>query len=488
MSTSTLVMPETQPPVVAGARRRPPIAEVAVAVGAFALFCLVVLTKATRLLEPDDSAYLASIIALSHGHVTLSTAQYHALSAQMQARYGTGIQQWVHLPDGRWMSEKNPGYPFYAVAFYWLGMLRAAPLFAAGLASVGLFAGARRWLGRWGGTWAVILFLSSGAAVAFAWRPTMPSFTDASLVAAGAGALLWTALATEASARRRTLVGLCGFVALEAAVFIRYTDIVMAAVAAVAIVVFHRRARIPVRSLLWWYGSLAAFAALVLAFDASFYGGPLKTGYGVGEITFSLSAVVPNLKLMPSHLVEAVPALVLGLAALVWMAARFVVSLDRTADPLAAAAARRDAAVGAVLAVGWFALWALYAAYTWTAQMGGGAGPGGGGGGGGAIHIIRFYLPAIGLIALLAAWLLAQLPRWVPPLVLVAVAGLGLWSFESLTAAGALGGPGGGFPGGLPSGGGGRFQPGSRPPAGGRPATGGPPPGSGSGFPAGSPP
>ena len=114
----------------------------------------------------------------------------------------------------------------------------------------------------------------------------------------------------------------------------------------------------------------------MLAFDATFYGGPLKTGYGAGEITFSLSAVVPNLKLMPAHLVEAIPAVVLGLAALAWMAVRrYVVSSDRSTAPLVAAAARHDAAVGAVLAVGWFGLWALYSAYTWTAQMGAAAAP-----------------------------------------------------------------------------------------------------------------
>jgi hypothetical protein len=494
MSTTTLVRTETEPTVPPEPRRGVSIAEVAVAAGAFAVFCVVVLTKATRLLEPDDSAYLASIIALSHGHLTLTTAQYHTLSAQMQAQYGTGIQQWVHLANGRWMSEKNPGYPFYAVPFYWLGALRAAPLFAAGAGSIGLFAGARRWLGRWGGTWAVLLFLSSGAAIAFAWRATMPSFTDAALVAAGAGALVWALLATEAPDRHRTVVGLLGFLALEGAAFIRYTDVIMVIVAAVAVAVFHRRAHLSRRTVMWWFGSLLVVAGLVLAFNATFYGGPFKTGYGAGEITFSLNAIGPNLRLMPTHLVEAIPALLLGMAALVWIGVRLVLSTGDM-DPLAASAARRDAAVGAALAAGWFGLWALYAAYTWTAQMGSGAGPGGGpggGGGGGAIHIIRFYLPAIGLIALLGAWLLSRLPRWLPPIVVVAVAGLGLWSFESLTALGALGGPGGGgFPG-VPGGRGGSFPQGSKPPTGGRPPGGGAPPSGGppmgSGVPTGAAP
>jgi len=42
---------------------------------------------------------------------------------------------------------------------------------------------------------AVGLYCSSGAAILFAWRDYMPTFTEASLIAAGTGALLWVVLA-----------------------------------------------------------------------------------------------------------------------------------------------------------------------------------------------------------------------------------------------------------------------------------------------------
>ena len=181
-----------------------------VAVGVFALLCVAVLTKATKLLEPDDSAYLASIVRSLTATSPCRPLRYEALSAQLRAHGGTGIMQWIHLSSGRWMSEKNPGYPFFAAPFQMLGILRAAPLFAGARGVHEPLVAGRRWLGSWGGTWAVILFVSSGAAMAFAWRPTMPSFTDAALVAAGTGALLWTFLAEDASARRRTVAGLMG--------------------------------------------------------------------------------------------------------------------------------------------------------------------------------------------------------------------------------------------------------------------------------------
>jgi hypothetical protein len=277
------------------------------------------------------------------------------------------------------------------------------------------------------------------------------------------------------------------------AVFIRYTDVVMLLVAIAAVLLTFHKARIPARSLSWWLGSVVLFAGGVMLFDEAFYGGALKTGYAAGEITFALRAIVPNLKIMPANLLKAMPALLLGLAALLWMAVRVIRSRPFLEDPASTTKIRRDAVIGLVLAAGWLGLWGLYAAYTWTAGTGsaGGLFADGGGGAGGGIHVIRFYLPAIGLIALLGAWLLMQLPKWLPGAFLVVVAVGGFASFRSLTAAGAVGpNANGGFPGGLPGQPGGtRLPPGSSvklpkgfhsaPPASppGRPANGKPPAG-----------
>jgi len=428
--------------------------EMGVALAGFAAFCVLVLTKGSRLLEPDDYAYRASIVALSQGHLLLTTAQYEALSRQLG-----GIAQWVQLPGGRWISEKNPGYPFLAVAFQWLGALRLAPLFYGGLGCAGLYAGGRRWLGRWGGTFAVLLFCTSGAAITFAWRATMPTFTDASLVAAGAGALLWAMLAQEAPPRRRLAAGLAGFVALEAATFVRYTDAVELAVAVVVLVALARPARLPRRMVLWCLATVALFAAGVLVFDALVYGSPLKTGYGAGEITFGLSAVLPNLAHMPAPLVEAMPMVLPALAALAWIAVRLAKQGGSWRHGEQWAARRLDGVVALSLVAGWAGIWGLYLAYTWTVNQGGAN----------AVHVIRFYLPALGLIALLGAWTLVRLPKVASFGAAVVALVLGVLSFHGLTAAGGLG-PGLG-PGRLP---------------GGRPGV-GRPPGFGGGIPGGIP-
>ena len=390
-------------------RSRWSVVEAGFAAAAFVVLCIVVLRASPYLPEPDDVAYRASIVAMTHGHFfTLSGAQAQALAEQVAPRPGLvgpggGPIQWVQLASGRWISEKDPGYPYLAVVFQTLGIIRGAPLFFGALACLGLYFGARRWLGRFGGAAAVGLYCSSGAAMEFAWRDYMPTFTDASLIAAGTGALLWALLATEASTKRRTWAGLAGFVALEAATSARYTNIVILGVAVVAVLVAWRlpAARLQRSTVVWWLASVCVFLAGIATFDTLVYGGPLRSGYRPGEITFTLSAVSANLRLMPTHLIQAMPMLVLGLATLpaivlVWLRARRLGG-ER------AATARRDLAVGLALGACWAAIWGLYATYTWTTFPGLST-----------LQSARFYVPALGPIALLGAWLLVRLPRKQP--------------------------------------------------------------------------
>ncbi|MGZ4345902.1 MAG: hypothetical protein ACXVE1_01465 [Gaiellaceae bacterium] len=405
--------------------------EAALAGAAFAALCAVVLSIAPQTAEPDDGAYRASIVAMTEGDfLTLSTAQAETLARKLGDNPAAPPNQWVELANGRYISEKDPGYPFLAAPFEALGIIRWAPLFYGSLACLGLFIGARRWLGHFGGLAAVGLYCSSGAALAFAWRDYMPTFTDASLVAAGSGLLLWAVLAIEASSRRRTWAGLAGFAAIEIATFVRYTNIVILGCAVVAVTVAWRlrATRLPLRMLCWWLASVAVFGAGVASFDDLVYGGPLTTGYQPGEVTFGLGAIGTNLRTMPAHLMQAMPMLVLGLIALAWIIVRWL--FLRRADGEAGAVARRDLWVGLTMAVSWFAIWGLYSAYTWTADPTSVT-----------VQVVRFYVPAIGAIALLGAWLVTRIPgrAWRAGLtsaaVITAMFGLGVWSFYAMYAA-----------------------------------------------------
>jgi hypothetical protein len=407
-------------------------AEAALAAVAFAALCVVVLSVAPQIAEPDDGAYHHSIVAITMGDfLTLSRAQLTALERKMRdPGIGQVPNQWVELAGGRYISEKDPGYPFLAAPFQALGIIRWAPLFYGALACLGLFVGARRWLGQFGGPAAVGLYCSSGAAIVFAWRDYMPTFTDASLIAAGSGILLWTVLATEAGSPRRSWAGLAGFVALEIATFVRYTDLVVLGCAVVSVTLAWRLqvARLPIRTLCLWLLTVAVFSAGIAIFDNVVYGGPLRTGYRPGEITFSLDAIVPNMKLMPAHLMQAMPMLVLGLVALAWIIVRWL--MLRRGGGRAGAPARRDLCVALALAASWFSVWGLYAAYTWTTDPTSVT-----------LQVVRFYVPAIGAVSLLGAWLVTRIPGRAGPAGfaitagITAMFGLGVWSFHAMCAA-----------------------------------------------------
>jgi hypothetical protein len=173
---------------------------------------------------------------------------------------------------------------------------------------------------------------------------------------------------------------------------------------------------------------VAVFGIGVAVFDDRVYGGPLTTGYQPGEVTFAVGAIGPNLRLVPAHLMQAMPMLVFGVIALAWIVVRWL--MLRRAGGQPGVMARRDLAVGAAVAASWFALWALYSAYTWTTDPTSVT-----------VQVVRFYVPALGAMALLGAWLVTRIPgrAWLRGMsstaVIAALFGVGVWSFYATYAA-----------------------------------------------------
>ena len=128
---------------------------------------------------------------------------------------------------------------------------------------------------------------------------------------------------------------------------------------------------------------------------------------------------------MPAHLIQAMPVLVLGLGGLAGIAVTWL--RGRRAGGQRAAAAGRDLAVALALAGCWAGIWVLYAIYTWTAAPGLST-----------LQATRFYVPPLGAISLLGAWLLVRVPRRLPVAaattlaVVAALFGLGGWAFHDM--------------------------------------------------------
>lgn len=424
------------------ARRGP----VVLAIVSFVILCNVVLSQAPKMIEPDPYAYRASIYALADGNVNLNQKQYNELSLRlMKTPLGGGIMQWHQQPDGQWVSEKNPGYPFLAVLFKKLGALRLAPLFFGVFGCIGLWFGAKRWIGEWGAAFAVSMYCSASAAMVFAWRETMPTFTDTSLLACGIGLLIWAVLSVERRIRIRVIVGSLAFFSLGLAMFVRYTSITVLAIAALfaAFACSVTRWGLPRWALAIWASVVLVPVGMVLCFNAIYYGSFTKTGYLPGVIGFSLSAIPTNIRELPWRLAEAMPVFLVALAAIVVMV-RLQLNLrkvqvgseevgtqakwideDHGVLTLTSETAISDWWIGLFLVCCWVSTWGLYIGFVWTSQVIEGAEVYGIG----AYTFTRLFVPSLAPIALLAAWLLVRLPRVIALLILAALLCFGVADF-----------------------------------------------------------
>jgi hypothetical protein len=352
-----------------------------------------------KLRQPDPYAYRASVAALLDGRVTLDAAQYKELTAALSQvsdgwSSGIGIVQWTKTPAGVFVSEKNPGYPFLLAPFAALGLTRLAPIFCFLIGCAGLWLAGGRWLGTWGGAFAVALFCSSGTLLTMLHEAYMPSASEASLLAGGAGLVLW-ALLDERGGRAAVLAGAAGFLLAGVAVTVRYTAVAVLAVLVVTAVLWVGRRAAPLRArwLVLWLGVGALGPALALVFNWLVFGAPLRTGYSQG-VSFSAGAMLGNLRTMPVPLLIGMPVAVLAAAAVVWV----LVAARGAGSP----ARRRDLPVVGCLVAWWLAVWLTYLAYDWTTVA--------------RFSMSypltsRFYLPALGALALLGALLLARAPR-----------------------------------------------------------------------------
>ncbi len=392
--------------------------EVLATLGAWATFCVALISRAPVLFEADDYAYRASIVALRSGLITLTQSQYSQLNSTLKGHQAFGIYQWTHLSNGNWISEKNPGYAFFAEPFYFLGNLHLAPAFYSLLAVGGLYLGARRWIGSWAGFVASVCFLFTGASLTYGYRVTMPTFTEACLITSALGLLLWSCN-TDQTNRLRTFVSSAGFILLGAAVFSRYTNVVIYFGALIVLMVWHKRLRFTPSARLSWLGVTAVIATIILGYNQHFYGGWFKTGYTSQHFSTSLANFPKNIWEISPFLLESMPVLVLA----AWGAVKLL-RRPRPNQSLIGESSRSPQITGYLLVLCVVLPWGLYFGYDRTAlHLSANAG----------LHVVRFYVPALGALALLAAWQLMRLGSKARVVIIAILVVLSFWSFAALT-------------------------------------------------------
>ena len=419
-----------------------------VAIASFVVLCNVVLSQAPKMIEPDPYAYRASISALAGGDVDLTTKQYAELSLKLsKTTLGGGIMQWHQGDDGQWISEKNPGYPYLAVIFQKVGALRIAPLLFGLLGCLGLWFGARRWIGDWGAAFTVSMYCSASASMVFAWRETMPTFTDTSLLACGTGLLLWSTLSTERSERLRMGIGALAFLSFGIATLVRYTNVTVLAVALAfaAISCISKRWGLRKRIFFAWTATVFMCVAGLFWFNAVYYGSFFGTGYRnrYAGSEFTFSSIPTNLREMPLRVLEAMPVFLVALASVgylireEWKTRRqkyiavendeVSISSEGTDQSLDECLGNRviDRWVFLFLIASWVSTWGLYVMFTANAKLSLGANLFGVGN----YTFSRMFVPALAPVALLAAWLLIRVPVGIAFLTLVVLLFFGIGDF-----------------------------------------------------------
>ena len=419
-----------------------------IAIASFVILCNVVLSQAPKMIEPDPYAYRASISALANGDVDLTTAQYAELSLKLsKTTLGGGIMQWNQRDDGQWISEKNPGYPYLAVIFQKAGALRIAPLFFGLLGCLGLWFGARRWIGQWGAAFTVSMYCSASSSMVFAWRETMPTFTDTSLLACGTGLLLWSVLSSEKTERLRIGIGALAFLSFGVAALVRYTNVTALAVAlafaAISCVV--KRWGLRKRMFLAWTAPVVVCVACLLWFNAAYYGSLFGTGYRnrYAGAEFTFSSIPTNLREMPLRVIEAMPVFLVALASvgfLIWgeWKARGKQNIAEGVDEESTLAEGIDQSrdeslesrmvdrwVFVFLIASWFSTWGLYLMFTANAKLSLGAELFGVGN----YTFSRMFVPALAPVVLLAAWLLIRVPVGIALLTILVLLFFGIGDF-----------------------------------------------------------
>ena len=305
----------------AGRGMRAALLEAALAVAAFAALCIVVLSVAAQTAEPDDGAYRASIVAMTEGHfLTLSTAQAETLARKLGDNPAAPPNQWVAAgrTDGT-SARRTPA-------------TRSSRRRSRSSASS---AGHRSSSGRSPASGCSSAPGAGSAASAASPRSACTAHPEPRWRSPGATTCRrsptprWSRPAPDSCCGRcwrprRAPDGAPGSASPDSwrsssRPSSATPNIVILGCAVVAVIVAWRlrAATLALRTLCWWLPSVAVFCAGAGHSSTTVvYGGPLTTGYQPGEVTFALGAIGPNLRLMPAHLIQAMPMLVLGLVAL----------------------------------------------------------------------------------------------------------------------------------------------------------------------------
>ena len=374
-----------------------------------------------RFKEPDDWAYRYAVENFSHGRLTVDNALHQAQVIEAQ-KQGGQLGQYVQISPDKWAFEKTPGYAFFLVPFYLLGVSQLANIvLAAGLVFV-VYILLKRLMDERAACIGALLILFTPVSLAMLQREFMDGFASLALPGIGGGLYVLFCLKKSeirplAAAGLLFLSGL--FLGLGVAA--RYTDAVIAAVFALHFLVTQaqslrkgQRAAILREGLAFGLGAGIPLGLLLLYQNAVF-GAPLAYGYEYtkGNVKFAYDylgeprawqIIATNLKKMWLPLITGFPLLLAalpGMLVLLWQKTSAAIPALRRYQGKPGWP-RLSLGITILLAAWFAAVFGLYMMYEWTANQRPDM-P--------FIIVTRFYLPALLPVVIMAVFCLSRLPN-----------------------------------------------------------------------------
>ncbi len=382
---------------------------------------MLVLAVPDRFKEPDDWVYYYATENLSHGRLTVDNTLHKQQVAEANQQSGQ-LGQYVQIGANSWALEKAPGYVFFLVPFYSVGIPQLANIvLAAGLALV-TYRLLKHLKDAKTACVGVFLVLFTPVGLAMMQREYMDGFASAAFLGMGGGLYIYYCLRADTIKPRFAMITL--FLAglfLAVAVAARYTNATVAAVFAIHFLITRiQLVRQSKWSRVWREGlSLGVGATipifLLLWYQNVVFGSPLAYGYEYtkGNVKFAYEylgdprfwqIVGTNLRQLFWPLLVGFPLLLLAVPAAAIVSWQKTISafswlkrhnrgdwwLEMTPSLL-------------ILLLGWLvAVFGLYIMYEWTANQGMADRP--------FIIVTRFYLPALFPLVVFAALLLGKIP------------------------------------------------------------------------------
>ena len=409
-----------------------------VAVG-FLVAMVLNLTMPVQMPDPDDWAYYNGVRNFSDGRLTVNNlAEYE--QARDTMRQGGTLLQYLPLDNNKWALEKAPGYVFYLVLFYEIGI----PRFGNILLSLGMvivtFVLLKRLQNERVAMIGSLLTLFTPIAMVMLNRAYMETYSCLAFMVIGGGMYLYYHLERQRlSVVKGGILLFFAFLFIGWSVITRYTNLPIAVILALHLVItrFVSRRRGEkvgfVTEILPVALGIGLPMAAILLYNNYVFGSPLNYGYAVSPypIKFAfqyLGQVDPFGESIPLQIVRnnagafvrnlfiGFPLLVIGIPGFVMVLYYKCAAFFKKDRPEGKWSSLRSELPWDILLVliGWFIpIFLLYLCYEWTAGLKEG---------GGFVIFNRFLVPGLLPVVIICALIMDRIPlKVMAPVLLILI-------------------------------------------------------------------